>query len=302
MMHLTGIQHLTAITANASANLDFYTRVLEVRLVKKTVNHDDVIAYNLFYADGQGTPGTDITFFDWPARPEPRGTNSVVRTALRVSGKEALEYWSARLGDAGVQPEPLSVQDGRLQLVFDDPEGQRLALIDDAGAGPGHPWAKIPVPLAYQIRGLGPITMSLPALEPSADFAAGIMGMRASRSCVDADITVHVFEMGDGGPAAELRMWVEPDLQRSRQGAGAVHHVGLRVPDDAFDSWVDRHNRVGVRSSGAIDRFYFRSLYAREPGGVLYEIATDGPGFAVDEATDALGEGFHSVATAANVY
>ena len=290
MMHLIGIHHLTAITANASANHDFYTRVLGMRLVKKTVNQDDVTAYHLFYADGQGTPGTDITFFDWPAPPENRGTNSVVRTALRVSGKGALEYWFARLGDAGVQPEPLSVQDGRLQVVFEDPEGQRLALIDDEGAGPGHPWAKSPVPPPYQIRGLGPITMSVPALEPSADFAIRIMGMRASRSYEDAGVAVHVFEMGDGGPAAELHMRVEPGLRRSGQGAGAVHHVAFRVPDDAFDSWVDRYNRLGVRSSGAVDRFYFRSLYAREPGGVLYEIATDGPGFAADEAADALGE------------
>jgi glyoxalase family protein len=182
------------------------------------------------------------------------------------------------------------VRDGRLLLAFEDPEGQRLAPIDDEGSGAGHPWVKSTVPPPYQIRGLGPITAGVPALEPSAEVAARIMGMRAGRSYLDADVAVQVFEMGDGGPAAELHMRAEPGLRRSEQDAGAVHHVGFRVPDDAFDSWIDRYNCVGVRSSGAVDWFYFRSLYAREPGGVLYEIATEGPGFAADEAAHALGQ------------
>jgi len=289
-MQLTGIHHLTAISANASGNHDFYTRVLGMRLVKKTVNQDDVSAYHLFYADGLGSPGTDLTFFDWPVPPERRGTNSVVRTALRVSGTEALDYWHARVAEAGLRHGNLAVLDGRLQFAFEDPEGQRLAMIDDGGAGSGHPWARSPVPPPCQIRGLGPITMSVPALEPSAAFANRVMGMRDSRSYEDDGVAVHVFEMGDGGPAAELHMRIEPGLPPASQGAGAVHHVAFRVPDEAFLSWVDRYNSLGVRSSGAVDRFYFRSLYAREPGGILYEIATDGPGFGADEPADALGE------------
>jgi glyoxalase family protein len=289
-MQLTGIHHLTAISADASGNRDFYTRVLGMRLVKKTLNQDDVSAYYLFYADGKGSPGTDLTFFDWPAPPERRGTNSIVRSALRVAGAEALAYWRARIAEAGLTHGPLAEQDGRLQFAFEDPEGQRLAIIDDAGEGPAHPWARSPVPASYQIRGLGPITISVPVLEPSAAFATKIMGMRNSRSYTDAGVPVQVFEMGDGGAAAELHMRIEPGLSPASQGAGAVHHVAFRVPDDGFAYWVDRYDRLGVRSSGAVDRFYFRSLYAREPNGILFEIATDGPGFAADEAQETLGE------------
>jgi glyoxalase family protein len=289
-MQLTGIHHLTAISADASGNHDFYTRLMGMRLVKKTVNQDDVSAYHLFYADGRGTPGTDLTFFDWPAPKERRGTNSVVRTALRVSGAQAVDYWHKRVADAGLKHGDVSDQDGRLQFAFEDPEGQRLAIIDDGGQGPGHPWARSPVPLPSQIRGLGPITMSVPELEPSATFATRVLGMRNHRSYADAGVSVHVFEMGAGGPAAELHMRVEPTLSPASQGSGAVHHVAFRVPDDGFSYWVDRYDSLGIQSSGAVDRFYFRSLYAREPGGILYEIATDGPGFGADEPEDALGE------------
>jgi glyoxalase family protein len=289
-MRLTGIHHLTAISADASGNLDFYTRVLGMRLVKKTVNQDDVSAYHLFYADGLGSPGTDLTFFDWPTARERRGTHSIVRTALRVSGEAALEYWVARFSELGVPHAPLAMIDGRLHLAFEDPEGQRLALIDDSGAGASHPWTKSPVPPAHQIRGLGPITMSVPALRPSAEFATRVLAMNASREYTADGAAVHVFSMGDGGAAAELHMRVEPGLPPAAQGAGAVHHVAFRVPNDGYDYWVERYKRFGVRSSGPVDRFYFRSLYAREPGGILFEIATDGPGFATDEPAETLGE------------
>lgn len=290
-MQLTGIHHLTAVSADARGNRDFYTRVLGMRLVKKTVNQDDVSAYHLFYADGLASPGSDITFFDWPAAPERRGTGSVVRTSLRVSGAGAFAWWSARLTEAGVTIQPPREIDGRMQLDFEDPEGQRLSLVDDGGAGPAHPWDRSPVPAAHQVRGLGPITISVPRLEPSQDFATKVLNMRAGRGYEAADgVRVQVFEMGEGGPAAELHMRVEPGLRPAAQGAGAVHHVAFRVPDDAYDSWVRRYDELGVRSSGPVDRFYFRSLYAREPGGVLYEIATDGPGFATDETLETLGE------------
>jgi glyoxalase family protein len=290
-MELTGIHHLTAISADARGNHDFYTRVLGMRLVKKTVNQDDVTAYHLFYADGLASPGTDLTFFDWPAERERRGGSSIVRTALRVSGAGVFDYWTARLSEAGAPCQAAREIDGRRQLDFEDPEGQRLTLIDDGGEGIAHPWSRSPVPAAHQIRGLGPITTSVPRLDPSAAFAVEILGMRQTRHYEAADgVAVHVFEMGAGGPAAELHMRVEPNLPRAEQGAGAVHHVAFRVPDASYDDWVRRYNRLGVRSSGPVDRYYFRSLYAREPGGILYEIATDGPGFATDEPLDSLGE------------
>jgi glyoxalase family protein len=244
-VQLTGIHHLTAISADASGNRDFYTRVLGMRLVKKTVNQDDVSAYHLFYADGKGSPGTDLTFFDWLAPPERRGTNSIVRTALRVAGPDALAYWHARLAEAGLKHGPLAEHDGRLQFAFEDPEGQRLAMIDDGGAGPSHPWARSPIPASYQVRGLGPITMSVPALEPSAAFAMRVMGMRDARTYTDGGVQVQVFEMGDGGPAAELHMRIEPDTPPASQGAGAVHHVAFRVPDAGFAYWVDRYDSLG---------------------------------------------------------
>ncbi len=293
-MQLHGLHHLTAVSADAPGNHDFYTRVMGMRLVKKTVNQDDVSAYHLFYADGLASPGTDLTFFDWPVPRERRGTNAIVRTALRVAGEAALAYWVGRLDEAGAPHGPVREVDGRLRLDFEDPEGQRLALINDDGAGPAHPWAHSTVPEPHQVRGLGPVTLSVPDLAPSDRFLTDVMAMRRVRDYAASDaaeVTVHVYEMGEGGPAAELHVRVEPNLPRAEPGAGSVHHVAFRVSDDAeYAEWIERYRRLGVRSSGPVDRFYFKSLYAREPNGILYEIATDGPGFATDEPLDALGQ------------
>ncbi|HZB37879.1 MAG TPA: VOC family protein, partial [Beijerinckiaceae bacterium] len=144
-MQLTGIHHLTAVTANAAGNHAFYTGVLGMRLVKKTVNQDDVSAYHLFYADGLASPGSDLTFFDWPVGRERRGTNSIVRTGLRVAGEASLSFWRERLEAAGAPHGKIGERDGRLTLDFEDPEGQRLSFIDDGGAGPSHPWDRSPV-------------------------------------------------------------------------------------------------------------------------------------------------------------
>ena len=292
-MQLNGIHHLTAVTADAPANHDFYTRVLGMRLVKKTVNQDDTSAYHLFYADGVGSPGTDVTFFDFPARRERRGTNAIVRTALRVTGADSLARWAARLDEAGIAHGQVREVDGRMRLDFEDPEGQRLALVDDGGVGGSKAWGRSPVPHEDQIRGLGPITISVPDLEPSARFLTEIMGMRRDRQfeAHDAPGTeTHVFAMGDGGLTSELHVRVEPHLGRTQPGAGGVHHVAFRIRDEEYGAWVDRLRRLGVRSSGPVDRFWFRSLYTREPNGILYEIATDGPGFGTDEPIDQLGE------------
>ncbi|MFC3127579.1 ring-cleaving dioxygenase [Pseudoroseomonas globiformis] len=292
-MQLHGLHHLTAISANAAGNHDFYTRVLGLRLVKKTVNQDDTSAYHLFYADGEASPGSDITFFEWPMERERRGTHSVTRTGLRVAGEAALRRWAERLALHGVTVGPLHERDGRLTLEFEDPEGQRLALVDDGGAGAAHPWSGSPVPAADQIRGLGPVTMSVPDLRRTEAFVTDVMAMRRGRRYQIAEaqpVDVQVYEMGEGGPAAELHVRIEPHLAPHRSGAGSVHHVAFRVQDDEYGSWVDRFARMGLRSSGPVDRFYFRSLYVREPGGILFEIATDGPGFDADEPKEKLGE------------
>jgi glyoxalase family protein len=292
MMQLTGIHHLTAVSADAPGNVRFYTNVLGMRLVKKTVNQDDVSAYHLFYADGEARPGTDLTFFDWSVPREQRGTHSIVRTALRVPGA-SLPWWQERLTKAAVRHKDIATYDGRATFDFEDPEGQRLALIDDGGMGDARPWPKSPVPAEHQIRGLGPITLSVPALRSTDAVLTSVMGMRKVREYQHPETKdmVHVYEMGEGGPAAELHVAVQPGLPVAVQGAGAVHHVAFRTPDDAeYDAWAKRLNELRIPNSGKVDRFYFRSLYFREPNGILFEIATDGPGFATDEPADKLGE------------
>jgi glyoxalase family protein len=294
-MQLGGIHHVTAVSARIGENLRFYTGVLGMRLVKRSVNQDDVRAYHLFYADAVGTPGTDLTFFDWNMRPERRGTRSITRTSLRVTGVPALEWWAAWLAERGVAAGPVVERDGRATLDLEDPEGQRLSLVDDGGAGtPPRPWDRSPVPAQYQVRGLGPVLMSVPRLEPTDAVLTRVAGMRAAREYAhpeDARHTVVVYEMGEGGAHAELHVAVQPDLPAVQPGAGGVHHVAFRTPDEAqYRAWIERLDALGVPNSGPVDRYYFRSLYFREPNGVLFEIATDGPGFAVDEDPATLGE------------
>lgn len=292
-LQLTGIHHLTAITANAAENLRFYTEVLGLRLVKKTVNQDDTTAYHLFYADGLASPGTDLTFFDWPAARERRGTNAITRTGLRVAGAESVAWWRDRLAGQGHKAGPVYELDGRVTLDFEDGEGQRLRLVAEGDAGPAHPWDKSPVPALHQIRGLGPITISVPDLAPTDTVLTRLMAMTRLRDYPSPDGLgqVHVYTMGPGGAAAELHVAVQPGLPRARQGAGGVHHVAFRVPDvAALHAWTERVAGFGLPTSGEVERYYFRSLYFREPGHILFELATDGPGFAVDEALERLGE------------
>jgi glyoxalase family protein len=292
-MQLEGIHHLTAVSAKIRDNHHFYTGTIGMRLVKRSVNQDDTSAYHLFYADAKGTPGTDLTFFDWPVDRERRGTHAITRTGLRVSGLSALQWWKAHLGEKGVTSGEIAERDGRLTLDFEDGEGQRIALIDDAGKGESHPWTASPVPAANQVRGLGPITMSVPVLKPTDAVLRKALNMRPVREYAhpdDAKQQVHVYEMGDGGPAAELHVAVQPGLPVTHQGAGGVHHVAFRTPDADYDAWAERLNTLGIPNSGKVDRYYFRSLYFREPNGILFEIASDGPGFGVDENEATLGE------------
>ncbi|MBB1491975.1 MULTISPECIES: ring-cleaving dioxygenase [unclassified Paracoccus (in: a-proteobacteria)] len=290
-MQLIGIHHLTAITADATGNNRFYTQTLGMRRVKKTVNQDDTSAYHLFFADGAGSPGTDLTFFDWPASPERRGTHSISRTGLRVN-EPSLDYWADRLRGEGLTVGGIATLDNRATLDFEDPEGQRFRLTADQ-PGAAHPWNRSPVPAEHQIRGLGPITISVPDLGPTEAVLTRLMGMRrlADFPSPDGQGQVHVFSMGEGGPGAELHVAVQPGLPVARQGAGAVHHVAFRVADNvAIRQWAEQLKALRVPSSGEVERYYFRSVYFREPGGNLFEIATDGPGFAVDEPFETMGE------------
>ena len=290
-MELKGIHHLTAVSAKIKENHRFYTQVLGMRLVKRSVNQDDVSAWHLFYADAAGSPGTDLTFFDWPVNPETRGTRSISRTALRISGG-AFDYWSRTLPERRVKTGPVVERDGRLTLDFEDPEGQRLQFVAEEGSSGAQAWDRSTVPAEFQIRGLGPIHLSVPELKPSHRYLERI-GMREVRAYPHPEAPqdqVHVYEMGPGGVGAELHVAVQPSLGVGRQGAGGVHHVAFRIPDADYDLWADSLNAWGIPNSGKVDRHWFRSLYFREPNGILFEIATDGPGFATDEPMETLGE------------
>jgi glyoxalase family protein len=293
-MDLLGIHHVTAISAQIRENHHFYTQTLGMRLVKRSVNQDDVSAYHLFYADAQGNPGTDLTFFDWPVLRERRGTRAITRIHLRVAGREALEWWAQHLRERSAPIGEITERDGRLALDVEDPEGQRLTLVDDSRVGAAHPWERSPVPAAYQIRGLGPIVLSVPRLQPTEQLLTNALNMRLVREYTHPDNakhTVYVFAMGPGGAPAEVHVAEQPGLPIAQQGAGGVHHVAFRTPTfEQYDAWAERLNDLRIPNSGKVDRYWFRSLYFREPNGILFEIATDGPGFAVDEDPERLGE------------
>jgi len=292
-LQLSGIHHLTAITAQARENLKFYTDVMGMRLIKRTVNQDDTSAYHLFYGDGVASPGADLTFFDWPVGREGRGTHSIVRTGLRVRSEDDLAWWKEHLKAKGIASGNIKELYGFKALEFEDPEGQRFRLVADPAAGASHPWEKSPVPAERQILGLGPVTISVPRLDRTAHVLTEVLSMREVRVHPAREKTgeVHVFAMGEGGAAAELHVAVEPELGFARQGAGGAHHVAFRTENvDTLHQWINRVTAAGLRSSGEVERFYFTSLYFREPNGVLFEIATDGPGFAVDEPLATLGE------------
>lgn len=292
-MNLLGIHHVTAISAAIRDNHCFYTQTLGMRLVKRSVNQDDVSAYHLFYADARGTPGTDLTFFDWPVPPEQRGSRSITRTYLRVAGRAALEFWAGWLRERGVAAGEIVERDGRLTLDLVDGEGQRLSLVDDGGVGLAYPWDRSPVPAPHQVRGLGPVVISVPELATTDRLLQRALAMRLVREYPHPEREqnrVHVYEMGEGGASAELHVAVQPDIGVARQGAGGVHHVAFRTPDADYDAWAERLNAFRIPNSGKVDRYWFQSLYFREPNGILFEIATEGPGFAVDEDPAALGE------------
>jgi glyoxalase family protein len=288
---LVGVHHVSAISAHIDRSYDFYTRVLGLRPVIKTVNQDDTSMYHLFLGDGVGSPGSDMTVFDIRgAAREHRGNHSITRTSFRVSGRDTFDWWAARFDELGVPHGAIATRGGRRVLDFDDVEGTALALVDDDGAGAAFPWDESSVPAQHQLRGLGYPEITVPALEPTDRFLTTALGLRHDRTYPVAgapSYQVHVYVIGDGGAHAEVHVIVRDDLPRARYGAGGVHHVALRVPHgQSMEEWVARLDVAGYRNSGIVDRHYFTSAYVREPNHILFELATDGPGFDVDGPLD----------------
>jgi glyoxalase family protein len=291
--NLGGLHHVTAITGDARANVAFYTTVMGMRLVKKTVNQDDVAAYHLFYADAKGSPGTDLTFFDWPHTPANRpGIPSLGPIALRVGSERALEWWASTFDRVDVHHAPPARDLDRASMSFADPEGQRLELVVDGGAPGGVPWPESPVPPEFQVRGLFGATLVSAQPQATTDLLVHLLGFRlkGERELDDGDHE-YGLEVGEGGPGTELRLLLPANGVPARQGRGGVHHIAFRVPDQAAQvEWRERLASAGLRPTPVIDRFYFKSVYFREPGGNLFEIATDGPGFTADEPLEHLGD------------
>lgn len=295
-MQLHGIHHISAITGNVSHNVAFYTQVLGLRVVKKTVNQDDVSAYHIFYGDEIGNPGTELTFFDWPTAGLNRpGAGTISAIMMGVTRRAALEWWVKRFDAFKVEHDGIQSRgaEGKAVLPFRDPEGQHLELVDDEGRLQGHPWAKSPVPAEMAIRGLYAVRLIVREIEPSARFMTGVLGFRQNGSYQsDQQTEVFIYEVGPGGPGAEVHLDVRQEARHGRPGIGGVHHVAFRTPDkEEHEQWRERIARTTVQVTPVIERYYFKSIYFREPAGVLFEIATDGPGFTADEDPAHLGEG-----------
>lgn len=291
MNHLKGVHHVTAITSSAEENYKFFTYTLGMRLVKKTVNQDDIQTYHLFFADDEGNAGTDMTFFDFPGIPQGRhGTDEIYRTAFRVPSDKALNYWVKRFDRLQVKHEGITEQFGVKVLSFVDFDDQKYQLISDEnnqGIASGKPWQKGPVPLEYAITGLGPVHMRVTKFDYMKEMLEKVLLFKE----IATDGDFHLFEVGEGGNGAQVIIEYAPDLPVGRQGFGTVHHVAFRVEDRAvLDEWTNRIESFGFQTSGFVDRFFFGSLYSRMAPGILFEFATDGPGFMGDEPYETLGE------------
>jgi glyoxalase family protein len=289
MVKAHGIHHITAIAGRPQENLDFYTRTLGLRLVKKSINQDVPDTYHLFFADGEGNPGTDITFFPWPQMGEGRIGLGVWGEVSFTVPHGSLEYWERRLKAREVMVEPIQERFGERVLPFYDGHGMALSLTESdlAASAAFSPWEKSPVPADSQIRSLGSVRLTLGDPQATANFLNGSLGFENKQT--DGKWQRFVLGEGAGGQRVDIR--TDPDIGRGGWGVGSVHHVAFRVKgeEDQLQVW-QQIREAGGRPTEVIDRFWFKSVYVREPSGALVEVATDGPGFGVDEASDTLGE------------
>lgn len=291
MNAIKGAHHVTAITSSAEKIYEFFTYVLGLRLVKKTVNQDDIQTYHLFFADDAGSPGTDVTFFDFPGVPKGvHGTDEIFKTSFRVPDDEALVYWVKRFNRLNIKHSGIQEQFGKQTLSFVDFDEQHYQLISDEknqGVEAGTPWKKGPVPLEYAIIGLGPVFVRV----SNFDYFKSVLEQVLLFKEVAKEGSFHLFEMGEGGNGAQVIVEYNSVLPRARQGYGTVHHAAFRVENRAeLEEWMKQYQSFRVPNSGYVERYYFGSLYANISPGILFELATDGPGFMGDEPYETLGE------------
>jgi glyoxalase family protein len=286
---VNGLHHVTAIAGPAQENLDFYAGVLGMRLVKKSVNQDDPGTYHLFYADAEGRPGTDLTFFPWSHMAPPRDGHGLSTEVSLAIPSGSISYWSQRLAHYGIKVDPVEQRFGRPVIPATDPHGLRVALVENESAAtrPFTPWDHSPVPAERQIRGLESARMREHDLAATTAFLTEVLGFEL----VGVEGRWHRYGVGGKGSGAYVDLQESPQSRRGAWGVGTIHHLAWRVDDEAHQlAMRDGIDAAGRRPTPVIDRFWFKSVYFLEPGGVLFELATDGPGFAVDEDPAHLGE------------
>jgi glyoxalase family protein len=282
----SGIHHVTAIATEPQRNADFYLTVLGLRLVKRTVNFDAPDTYHLYYGNESGSPGTLLTFFPWPGTPRGRrGTGQATTTCFSVP-EGSLGWWKQRLEGLAAPVAWASSRAGEDAVAVYDPDGLLIELVAHPGADPGPPWSGSPVPPEHAVRGLHSVTLTEAGFQDTAELLTGILGFELAEETSDR----FRFATGDGGPGALVDVVCRPEADRGLVAAGTVHHVAWRVPDDAQQqTWRETLVDRGLNVTPILDRRYFQSIYFHEPGGVLLEMATDSPGFAIDEPLLELG-------------
>lgn len=289
-MHaITGHHHISMMTKDANQNYNFYTKVMGLRLVKKTVNQDDPSMYHLFYGDRTGSPGTELSFFEMPNIGQThKGTNAITRIGLLVKDEGSLFYWEERLNTFGITHSGVEMYANRPAIHFKDPDGLQMVIQVGNGetAKEWEAWTKSLVPDAHQIRGIGTVEMTVSKLEKLAKTWTEVFGYHE----VSSDEETAIYQATKGKVTGEIFI-KQQEGKRERSGRGSVHHLAIRVKDDEeLIYWNEQVKKRGFHSTGIVDRYYFKSLYFRESNGILIEIATDGPGFLVDSDEADLGE------------
>ncbi|MFD1957839.1 ring-cleaving dioxygenase [Paenibacillus thailandensis] len=289
-MKIAGHHHLSMLTGNAQRIADFYRATLGLRMVKKSVNQDDPSMYHLFFGDKAGSPGTELTFFELAhAAQTRRGSGAISKISLLVRGKAALDYWNQRFEAMDVDHGEYTTYGGRQALPFEDPDGLPLQLVDlGEGKTPAfwEEWADSPVPAEYRILGIGPVEFAVRKPEETERLLMRLFGFHHAFSNGEE----RIYQSAEGEAFGEIVI-KRSASEKERPGRGSVHHLAVRVSDEEeLREWDRRIREQGLHTTGVVDRYYFQSLYFREPNGILVELATDGPGFAADESPDALGE------------